>query len=356
MPYFESSSGKSACKIYYEIKGDHPRNASQQDNARPSAVLIMGFGATHGCWGPQLEELLGSKTVRGPPRARVLLLDNRGVGRSESPLSRKAYTTTIMATDIICILDHLGWEKVHLVGHSMGAMIAAKMAVLAPHRVESLLLISPTGGGFESLPRSMACLRICIQVAFTRSARKRAWLDLQLHFNRKMLNTVDHRYGRTREELLQESYLEGSEGGGPGQPTHGFKGQLHAVFSHSLSKKEVKVIKEADIPTMVVHGRHDILAMPHCGEKLARRLEAPCVMLEGAHMLCRERGPEVNLLLHRHIFHGRRLKNTQHKFLIDDPVSSTGGPFASKNAYLVAASASTSVSSPLVQREESVDS
>lgn len=64
----------------------------------------MGFGATHGCWGPQLEELLGSKTVRGPPRARVLLLDNRGVGRSESPLSRKAYTTTIMATDIICIL------------------------------------------------------------------------------------------------------------------------------------------------------------------------------------------------------------------------------------------------------------
>ena len=35
-------------------------------------------------------------------------------------------------------------------------------------------------------------------------------------------------------------------------------------------------------------------------------------------MLCRERGPEVNLLLHHHIFHGRRLKDTQHKFLIAD--------------------------------------
>ena len=61
--------------------------------------------------------------------------------------------------------DHLGWKKVHLVGHSMGAMIAAKFTVLAPHRVESLLLISPTGGGFESLPRSIACLKICTQVS-----------------------------------------------------------------------------------------------------------------------------------------------------------------------------------------------
>ncbi len=64
----------------------------------------MGFGATHGCWAPQLDELLGAKSPGGPPRTRVLLLDNRGVGKSESPLSRKSYTTTIMATDIMCIL------------------------------------------------------------------------------------------------------------------------------------------------------------------------------------------------------------------------------------------------------------
>lgn len=80
------------------------REIDQETYHRPDVVLIMGFGATHGCWAPQLEELLGSKQAGGPPRARVLLLDNRGVGRSESPLSRKAYTTTIMATDVICIL------------------------------------------------------------------------------------------------------------------------------------------------------------------------------------------------------------------------------------------------------------
>ena len=41
-------------------------------------------------------------------------------------------------------------------------------------------------------------------------------------------------------------------------------------------------------------------------------------------MLCRERGPEVNLLLHHHIFHGRRLKDTQHKYLIGYPEPEEG--------------------------------
>lgn len=74
------------------------------ESPRPDVVLIMGFGATSGCWAPQLDELLGSKQPGGPPRARVLLLDNRGVGRSGSPESKRAYTTSIMATDIICLL------------------------------------------------------------------------------------------------------------------------------------------------------------------------------------------------------------------------------------------------------------
>jgi pimeloyl-ACP methyl ester carboxylesterase len=60
--------------------------------------------------------------------------------------------------------DHLGWGRVHLVGHSMGSMIAEKVAVLQPSRVESLLLISATGGGFQAIPRSWECLKICIQV------------------------------------------------------------------------------------------------------------------------------------------------------------------------------------------------
>ena len=64
----------------------------------------MGFAATHHCWAPQLEELLGSKLPGGPPRTRVLLLDNRGVGRSGNPQQKAAYQTSVMATDIVCLL------------------------------------------------------------------------------------------------------------------------------------------------------------------------------------------------------------------------------------------------------------
>ena len=49
------------------------------------------------------------------------------------------------------------------------------------------------------------------------------------------------------------------------------QGQVYAVMSHRISDKEVRTIKAADIPIMVIHGRHDIMALPKYGERLAQR-------------------------------------------------------------------------------------
>ena len=62
------------------------------------------------------------------------------------------------------------------------------------------------------------------------------------------------------------------------------QGQLHAVWTHRVSKREAATIVQAQIPVLVLHGRHDILAMPWFGEQLARRLGPlsmliPCVAL-----------------------------------------------------------------------------
>ena len=66
---------------------------------RPRLVFIMGMGATSGCWGPQVDALAKSGV-----RAQALLLDNRGVGKSGSPRSKKSYSTQTMARDVLACM------------------------------------------------------------------------------------------------------------------------------------------------------------------------------------------------------------------------------------------------------------
>lgn len=72
---------------------------SQQRRRRPRLVFIMGMGATSGCWGPQVDAL-----AKAGVRAQALLLDNRGVGKSGTPRSKKAYSTQTMARDVLACM------------------------------------------------------------------------------------------------------------------------------------------------------------------------------------------------------------------------------------------------------------
>lgn len=78
-----------------------PRNNSRR-RKRPRLVFIMGMGATSGCWGPQVDAL-----ARAGVRAQALLLDNRGVGKSGTPKSKKAYSTATMARDVLACMVRL---------------------------------------------------------------------------------------------------------------------------------------------------------------------------------------------------------------------------------------------------------
>ena len=119
-------------------------------------VLVMGLGGPMNWWDPELCTMLAEAGFQ------VVRFDNRDTGKS-SRLSgrvtraqlvrsflgrggRPPYTLDDMAADVFGLMDHLGWDSAHVVGVSMGGMIAQTMAIAQPSRVRSLTSIMSTLG------------------------------------------------------------------------------------------------------------------------------------------------------------------------------------------------------------------
>ncbi len=95
----------------------------------PPLMLIAGLASDHASWGPVTPTLAKHFTLIMP--------DNRGAGQTRcgAPISINA-----MADDIAALLDHLSIERAHVLGHSMGGIIAMKLAASAPKRIARLVL------------------------------------------------------------------------------------------------------------------------------------------------------------------------------------------------------------------------
>ena len=113
-------------EIYYEVHG----------RGLP-LIMILGLGQDIATWDFQVAEF--SKHFR------LILFDNRDSGGSTRCLA--PYTTKDMARDAIGLMDYLDIEKAHMLGTSMGGMIALQVAHLAPERVMGLVLASTTMTG-----------------------------------------------------------------------------------------------------------------------------------------------------------------------------------------------------------------
>jgi pimeloyl-ACP methyl ester carboxylesterase len=105
-------------------------------------LLIQGLGYGRGGWGPA-PSLLAL-------RFQVVTLDNRGFGDSE--VTEGPYSTAQLAQDAVAVLDAAGIERAHVIGISLGGMIAQELAFAAPERVRKLVLCSTTPGGPDSVP------------------------------------------------------------------------------------------------------------------------------------------------------------------------------------------------------------
>ncbi|HTS33675.1 MAG TPA: alpha/beta hydrolase [Thermoplasmata archaeon] len=122
---------RNGAEVYYEVRGNGP-----------PLVLVEGLGYGLWMWRGQSPALEG--------KFRLLLVDNRGVGRS-SPLTGP-YSMEGFARDVLAVLDAEGVDRATVLGASMGGAIAQALAALAPERVSAMVLACTTPGGPTAKP------------------------------------------------------------------------------------------------------------------------------------------------------------------------------------------------------------
>ena len=121
-------------KLHVERRGDGE-----------ALLLVQGLGANGAHWGePFLRELERDFAV--------VAYDHRGIG--QSGICNGAVTIPDLATDAVALLDALEIERAHVLGFSMGGMVAQELALSAPQRVRTLVLAGTSPGGTQAKPTS----------------------------------------------------------------------------------------------------------------------------------------------------------------------------------------------------------
>ncbi|HET8742402.1 MAG TPA: alpha/beta hydrolase [Gaiella sp.] len=129
--------------------------ASERHGAGEPVLLIHGLGYARWGWEPVLPGLA--------ERFDVLLFDNRGIGESDAPPG--PYTAAAMAGDALQVLDEGGVERAHVVGTSLGGMIAQELALAHPERVDRLVLACTTPGGPRAHPMPQVTVALMAEAA-----------------------------------------------------------------------------------------------------------------------------------------------------------------------------------------------
>jgi len=267
MPFVETNG----VRLSYEAVG--PAQA-------PAVLLIQGVGVGGEGWRPQLDGLKDAH--------RLVAFDNRGIGAST--LGTDALSIEHMAADALAVMDAAGMGSAHVVGHSMGGVIAQQLALSAPQRVKSLSFLCTFSRGAEAMRMTWDKLVLGMRSYIgSRPSRRRAFV--QMVMPDAYLASVDW------EPLNQRlSQLFGRDLAD--QPAINMK-QLRAMSRYDAS---ARLRSLAELPTQVVSGALDRIALPAYGKALAaaipgsRYIEIP----DAGHAVPIQCAEKINTLLRDH--------------------------------------------------------
>ncbi len=247
---------------------------------RPAVLLIMGLGMQLIAWPPEMVQGLIDAGFR------VVRFDNRDAGLSQSLDAlgtpgllwvglkyrlgwriTPPYSLQDMAADALGVLDALRIDKAHIVGVSMGGMIAQRLALSAPARVLSLASIMSSSGA-RGLP---AARPEVTRLLFSRPADKSTQTAIE-HSVRLFKAIGSPGFAMSEADLRERVTAAHLRSFRP----RGIARQMVAVVADTA---RAAALARVAVPTLVVHGKADPLVPFACGEDTARRI--PGARLEG---------------------------------------------------------------------------
>lgn len=218
----------------------------QEHGSGPPVLLVSGLGADHTAWALQADYL--------QEFFRVVVFDNPGVGQTEGPGG--PYTTALFADVAVSLLEHLEIEQAHIVGASMGGVIAQQIAVRHPAAVRSLAIHSPW---WTADPYAKALLR-----SWQTIARSAGMPDL---LRQIWLWVFTPPFYAERPDVFAELERQVAENLHP-QTVDAFCDQAEACLTHVALEE----VAEIDVPTLITVGDTDILTPPAHARALHERV------------------------------------------------------------------------------------
>ncbi|WP_290652016.1 alpha/beta hydrolase [Aquisalimonas sp.] len=234
-----AETNNNGVRLYYEVHGEGS-----------PVVLIMGLGGSGRAWGLQLPDFARHH--------RTIVPDNRGVGHSAMPPG--PYTMVDFADDLGAVMDAAQAQSAHLVGVSIGGLIAQEFYHQHPQRVRSLTLAATGTGPADPAyappePHVREVINLDRATTHPRTVVERMNAAFYHPAYRALVPDLDDR-------ILQFQEREP-------QPPHAYHAQLDAAGTHAPNSPRLHRVA---VPCLVVHGEHDEVWPPANATHLAEHL------------------------------------------------------------------------------------
>lgn len=252
-------------------------------------LLISGLGANAEMWVRQTPAFEQHHTV--------IRFDNRGAGRSDTP--EGPYTIQTMASEAVQLLDALDIPAAHVVGASMGGMIAQEIAIQYPDKALTLTLISTQCGGshaFGAAPESASALEDLATLDMTPQERARGWVPY----------TLSQAFRESAPDLVEEYVRVSSVFP---SSTEGLRAQWAALMGYDSWER----LGFVTAPTLILQGSADLVVPVENADVLGVRIPESQVVLvpDAGHSIAFEAADRVNPLMLEFF--------AQHRYELEEP-------------------------------------